>query len=76
MTGEVLSLADYAAKRGARHTSGAWIDTLPPEVYEEIAAYWQSGGGYTVIIEWLKDKGYADVTAGKLAQLSNRFPRG
>ena len=64
--GNVASLADFAAKRGAHHGRGKWMDTLPVEVLAEVKSGSDSGLSGNVIAAWLKSIGYPEASGAKV----------
>ncbi len=68
MTGKpsVPDLKTYAAERPQHRTRVAFFETLPPDVQAEIIDAWKSGVRMTPIVEWLRAKGYDEVTKGKI----------
>ncbi len=59
-----VSLSDYAL---TRRSAGRWVDSLPPEIVDEIMA---SKAGPTVVADWLKLLGYAGATPKKCELLT------
>ena len=78
-----MSLADYASKHRVHRNDPPWITTIPE--WDEILAFWQSGGGLAAIRDWLiapkngkpAGRGYPieEITPGRLSYLAKSYRR-
>ncbi len=59
-----VSLSEYAL---TRRTAGRWVDSLPPEIVDQIMA---SKAGPTVVADWLKLLGYEGASPKKCELLT------
>ena len=69
------SLEEFASD--GRKLPGAWIDTLPDEIYNQV---WDALNtdipiGKIIITRWLHSEGYSDATQGKIAAILTRDRR-
>tara|TARA_E500000081_G_scaffold75051_1_gene76617 strand:+ start:6817 stop:7038 length:222 start_codon:yes stop_codon:yes gene_type:complete len=69
------SLEEFASE--GRKLPGAWIDTLPDELYNQV---WDALNtdlpiGKIIITRWLHSEGYPDATQGKIAAILTRDRR-
>ena len=69
------SLEEFATE--GRKLPGAWIDTLPNEIYNQV---WDALNtdlpiGKIIITRWLQSEGYPDATQGKIAAILTRDRR-
>ena len=69
------SLEDFALD--GRKAPGAWVDTLPDDVYNQVwdALHNESHIGKIMITRWLHSEGYPDATQGKIAAILTRDRR-
>ena len=69
------SLEDFASD--GRKLPGAWVDTLPDDVYNQVwdALHNESHIGKIMITRWLNSEGYPDATQGKIAAILTRARR-
>ena len=59
-----VTLGEFSSKR---RLPGRWVDSLPPEVVDEIMA---STAGPTVVADWLRSIGYEGATPKKCELLT------
>ena len=69
------SLEEFASD--GRKLPGAWIDTLPDEIYNQV---WDALNtdvpiGKIIITRWLQSEGNPDATQGKIAAILTRDRR-
>ena len=69
------SLEEFASE--GRKLPGAWIDTLPDELYNQV---WDALNtdlpiGKIIITRWSHSEGYPDATQGKIAAILTRDRR-
>ena len=69
------SLEEFASD--GRKLPGAWIDTLPDEIYNQVwdALNTDMPIGKIIITRWLHSEGYPDATQGKIAAILTRARR-
>ena len=69
------SLEEFASD--GRKLPGAWIDTLPDELYNQVwdALNTDMPIGKIIITRWLHSEGYPDATQGKIAAFLSRDRR-
>ena len=69
------SLEEFASD--GRKLPGAWIDTLPDEIYNQVwdAIHNDMHIGKIMIARWLHSEGYPDATQGKIAAILTRARR-
>jgi len=60
------SLREYAASHPAHHGNRAWFRDLPQDVQDEVVTNWMAGVPGRVIVDWLRDCGFTDVTRNKV----------